>query len=136
MSIANNSIFTTGPSAPPTNVNGIATDSRTLTIIWLPPTLEARNGIIVEYEIEIVGQVSGDRISYTTSGNSSSFLIEGLHPDYFYTYRMSAATSVGSGPQSEIINIRMPEDGKTNSSYLIQLLIFIVSFYSACWWPN
>ncbi len=74
----------------------------------------------MEYTIDIVSQETGDSISYTTTGNSSSFTIEGLHPDYFYTYRISAATAVGSGPLSEIFNIRMPEDGKTNTSNSIK----------------
>lgn len=79
----------------------------------------------MEYTIDIVSQETGDSISYTTTGNSSSFTIEGLHPDYFYTYRISAATAVGSGPLSEIFNIRMPEDGKTNTSNSIKVIIFV-----------
>ena len=44
--------------------------------------------------------------------NSSPFTVVGLHPDYTYLARVAAVTSVGAGPFSSSVQVRLPEDGK------------------------
>ena len=77
---------------------------------------ESRNGIIIEYTIDIFNQETGDEDHYTTMRNITLLTIDDLHPNYFYTYMISAATVVGRGPQSSTFSIRMPEDGKQKSN--------------------
>lgn len=65
--------------------------------------------------IGISVQETTDHSQYSTAGNSSFLTIEGLHPDYTYTYMVAAATGVGIGPFSEFYSIRMPEDGNNHN---------------------
>lgn len=86
-------------------------DSRTLLVQWAPPPVESRNGIIVEYVVNISAQETAEQIQHGTTGDMSSLNIRGLHPYYTYTYTVAAGTGIGRGPFSTFHSIKMPEDG-------------------------
>ena len=100
----------TVPSGFPENITTIATDSRTLAIMWTPPPEDLQNGIIVDYTVNITVTETGESFQHTTDGNTT-LLLTGLHPYYTYSITVAASTSIGLGPYTVMYFIRMPEDG-------------------------
>lgn len=101
------------PTAPPEGISEMATDSRTLLITWRPPPVPTQNGIITEYVVNISVMETGEQLQRRATGTASSLSIGSLHPDYTYTYSVSAVTAVGMGPFSSFRLTRLPEDGET-----------------------
>ena len=99
----------TVPSGLPENITTIATDSRTLAIMWTPPPEDLQNGIILDYTVNIAVTETGESFQHTTDGNTT-LLLTGLHPYYTYSITVAASTSIGLGPIVTYL-IRMPEDG-------------------------
>ena len=100
----------TVPSSFPENVTAIATDSRTLVVMWTPPPEDLQNGIIVDYTVNIAVSETGESFQRTADGNTT-LLLTGLHPYYTYSITIAASTSIGIGPYTVMYFIRMPEDG-------------------------
>ena len=85
--------------------------SRSISLIWDPPLPEEQNGIIQHYVLDItVFQTGGQR--QVVSDNSTSFSIDQLHPYYDYSFTVSAATSIGTGPKTEAFTVRTLEEGR------------------------
>ena len=97
------------PTGPPQNVSGLALSSSSLILSWSPPPLAERNGIIVEYRINITEVDTGNVLSLVTY--STFVIVEFLHPFYTYASIVSAVT-VDEGPFSEVFIVTTPEDGK------------------------
>ena len=85
-------------------------DAWTLLVQWAPPGIEFQNGVITGYVVRISAQEAGEGLQHMVTGNMTS--LEGLHPDYTYTYTVAARTSIGIGSFSMPRSIRMPEAGK------------------------
>ena len=100
----------TVPSGLPENITTIATDSRTLVVMWTPPPEDLQNGIIVDYTVNIAVTETGESFQRTTDGNTT-LILTGLHPYYTYSITVAASTSIGIGPYTVVYFIRMPEDG-------------------------
>ena len=85
--------------------------STSVEVAWVPPAIEARNGIIHHYEI-VVYEKSGTTSLLKKKINEevSPVVVEDLHPFYQYELRMAAVT-VEPGPFSDFISWTMPEDG-------------------------
>jgi hypothetical protein len=58
---------------------------------------------------------TGEQLQRRATGASTSLSIGTLHPDYTYTYSVSALTAVGMGPLSASRSIRLPEDGEESA---------------------
>ena len=86
-------------------------DSRTLFLEWDPPASEDRNGVIVDYFLNISAVETGVTFHLVTGGGLS-VTIPGLHPFHTYNYIIAAATVVGRGPFSISSSVQMPPDGK------------------------
>ncbi len=86
-------------------------DSRTLRIEWSPPPLLLRNGVIIDYVVNISEIETGTTLQFATGG-ALEVTIPGLHPFYSYAFVATALTEIGHGPHSPSVSIRMPEDGK------------------------
>ena len=99
------------PSAAPVNIAESAVDARSLHVTWSPPPAESRNGMIIEYVVSISAQETAEQFEQSTTGDMSSLVIGGLHPDYTYSYTVAAGTGIGRGPFSTFRSIKMPEDG-------------------------
>ena len=95
-------VMCVGPSGAPLNFLLQAVDAFTLSMMWDPPSVEHRNGVILHYIVNITDT------PHFLSVDTSSIIT--LHPDYTYVCSIAAETSEGHGPyQTEII--RMPEAG-------------------------
>ena len=90
------------------SVSSVVLSSKTVTIYWLPPLFEHRNGIIRKYEISFIGD---DNIEYIEKTQNTSITISYLHPDYEYNVTVRAVTIL-QGVWSEIITFVTFEDGE------------------------
>ncbi len=86
---------------------------------WDPPHTESQNGIIIEYVVNVTAMETEEHLQLRTTGSMSSLNITSLHPDYTYTYTVASSTGAGSGPFSPFRSIRMPEDVKLPTYYII-----------------
>ena len=84
-------------------------DSRAVVCSWNPPPLEHQNGLIIEYRINVTEVITG-RV-FVQMSTSTSLTIGSLHPDYVYQWAVTAVT-IGVGPYTTIMSIRLPENGK------------------------
>ena len=99
--------------------------SSSITLTWERPSPEEENGLLLVYHVIIIET----QIHYTDNGSEitglqtylnmtfdvsegRSQLIDMLHPDYNYTFRIAAATGSGIGPFSEAITNRTDMDGE------------------------
>ena len=98
------------PSDVPLDIRVTPLASTTLSLNWSAPLEDSRNGLIVQYVVNISVSETGERFQRIVSG-AETVTLTGLHPYYEYTYVIAAATSVGTGPFSVRRSIRMPQDG-------------------------
>ena len=97
------------PVSAPENLTGVALDSHSIFLSWNPPPDEFLNGILRQYQIDVIEEDTLEEFSVNSS--SSQYLLSSLHP--FYNYDISvAATTVGNGPFSDSIDIATHQDGE------------------------
>jgi len=102
-------LLTTAPSAPPQNLRQTAIAATSITLNWLPPSEENRNGLIRFYYVFVTELETGR--SVTLNSTTTNHLVESLHP--FYTYNFSvAAVTVAAGPTSDNITLQTSEAGE------------------------
>ena len=102
------SLFPPEPSNPPNNIivhNG-ASDHLTFTIE--PPIRP--NGIIIAYNFYITFE-NGTTVVIPDYDATGTFVLEGLLPYQLVTVEVSANTSVGEGPRSDVHEIRTAQAG-------------------------
>lgn len=87
----------------------MALSSTSLSVSWDPPALDAQNGIITEYRVNITELETGNVISLTSF--NTIITVQFLHPYYTYVCVVSAVTNA-EGPSSEELVITTPQDGK------------------------
>ena len=120
------------PTGPPQGVEVQSETSTTLVLSWQPPAPENQNGIIVHYIINITEMETGRLLSFTV--NTTTLSVPTLHPFYTYTCVVAAVT-VGIGPYSATVEVKLPEDGKQVGSGLLfianlrQISLFTLSFF-------
>ena len=107
----------------------IVNSSRSIILSWERPSPEQENGQLISYHVIIIET----QIHYTDNGSEitglqaylnmtfdvsegRSQLIDMLHPDYNYTFRIAAATRPGIGPFSDAITNRTDMDGEYDFS--------------------
>lgn len=95
--------YIAAPSAPPQNIDGYAVDHTTIRLMWEPPPLYLRNGLVTQYTINVTERETGLTFQHTTP--SLEILISDLHPDYVYECRVAAVT-IAEGPFTEVFAIR------------------------------
>ena len=100
---------TTVPSSSPVAlvVNNVTSTSAVLS--WRPPPLEDQNGILTHFLANVTSVVTGESEHFVLQTYSTT--IENLHPFYTYACIVSAATEVGRGPFSTIVEFRTEEAG-------------------------
>lgn len=84
-------------------------DPSTLSLSWLPPLPERRNGFIQQYIISITDLETG--MTQLVNTTEQITIVSDLHPFYRYSYTVAAETAVGRGPYSVVSLIHMPEAG-------------------------
>ena len=98
------------PEAAPQEVIANAINSRTLVLSWDLPDSYDRNGIIINYTINITELETNLPFDYVI-GNTTSLTVPDVHPFYQYRYTVAAETVIGLGPYSAPRTFQMPEDG-------------------------
>lgn len=100
------------PSASPGNVS-ITSKSTSVNISWSPPDPSKRNGVITIYIVQLNSSSDDYRyINKTHETVLTNASISGLYPYSNYTVAVTAATRIGIGPYSEILEFETLEDGK------------------------
>ena len=87
----------------------MSVNATSLLLEWLPPSLDQQNGIIVQYAITLTDVLTNTSKLIMTN-NSSEYVITKLHPFYEYEIQV-AATTIKTGPLSDLVSIQMPESG-------------------------
>ena len=82
------------PSGPSLNLTALVTQ-RTMSLVWSPPHVDDRNGIITSYTVMCS---LADVIIHRSTTSETRLTVTGLEPFTNYTCSVSAATVVGSGP--------------------------------------
>ena len=94
-------------------------------LTWRPPRLVQINGVLNQYQLElretkilhydngttVLIEGVNRNISLSASGNLTQ-LISGLHPNYHYTVRIAAETTIGIGMYSSAMTVTTLEDGE------------------------
>ena len=97
------------PSGSPHNVSAVPVNATALLLEWFPPRLEQQNGIIVEYTI-ILTDVLANTSKLLLTNSTNKYVVTDLHPFYQYEIQV-AATTIQTGPLSDLVSIQMPESG-------------------------
>lgn len=97
------------PSGTPQHATVTPLNPKSVLLMWLPPTAEETNGLILGYRIQVTGLDNSERIELST--NETAIQIGELHPFYSYSFGVSAYTEVGNGP-NDLLHIQMPQAGK------------------------
>ena len=117
--------YHTAPTEVPRNVSVIVNSSSSIILSWERPSPEEENGLLLVYHViiietqihytddgvEITGMQTYLNMTFDVSEGRSQ-LIDMLHPDYNYTFRIAAATEPGIGPFSAAITNRTDMDGE------------------------
>ena len=118
------------------------TSSRSISLSWEPPSLEEKNGLLIQYHViimetqilyldngTVMSQIGMNRNRTYNVSEGRTQLINMLHPSYNYTVRIAAATVVGIGPFSDPITVMTLEDGEycvlVHNVSMDKLMIFL-----------
>lgn len=120
------SLILSAPSSAPLNVREDVFSQTTATVLWDPPTLSDRNGLIRHYHIELMEVGGAGTVkNFTTLGHTQMYVFDFLHPGQ--TYRVSiAAETVDVGPSSEPVEFSTLDDGRyplKNSKHTHSLIL-------------
>ena len=99
------------PTVPPQDVLVNPISSHNLSVTWRAPRRENRNGEIRHYNVTVLEVATGDQSWYITPDSSAHFTITVLHPYYSYHIYVAAIT-IGLGPFTPKVTVRMPQAGK------------------------
>lgn len=84
--------------------------SSSLTLAWMAPPPERRNGLIIGYSINVTNTDTG--VSMLLSSTRESITVSQLSPYTSYLCSVAAQTIVGQGPYTSPITVTTDEDGK------------------------
>lgn len=100
----------TAPTAAPIGLYVVSQSSSSVSLSWMPPQLERRNGIITGYSVNVTH--SDSRESTLLSTTESSITIVQLSAFTTYLCSVAARTVVGLGPYTMQLTVSTDEDGK------------------------
>ena len=101
----------TVPTSAPIGLSVISQSSSSLTLAWMAPPLERRNGLITGYSINVMNTDTGASMLLSSIGNSIT--VGELSPYTSYLCSVAAQTVVGPGPYTSPITVTTSEDGKS-----------------------
>ena len=91
-------------------LRAITVSSTSVVLIWEAPPLEALNGLLIGYSINITKLQTGERQELFS--NSTMLNVYDLQPYTIYTCMSAAVTNVGHGPFSNALQVETLEAGK------------------------
>ena len=94
---------------PPENLVVEATTSNSITLSWIPPDMQAQNGIIVDYLINVTAIGTGE--AFQVSSATTNLVILSLRPFTMYICLVAAETRAGTGPFSISLTVQTNESG-------------------------
>jgi len=115
------------PSGPPQMVEAVPVDTSSVRVTWRPPSERQQNGLITGYRVmyasqwqiqwmdESSAQPPRNVANIMMTGTDRSCLIEGLATWTVYRIWVSAFTSAGQGPHSDMIVVQTDEGGTMHS---------------------
>lgn len=98
------------PSGYPQNFSVSPISPRSALLTWDLPNTEDRNGIVIEYTINVSEVITGEEFQLLST--NTSLTVTTLRPYVLYRWIIAASTSVGIGPFSTVFMITTPEDGE------------------------
>ena len=96
------------PDNAPDNVRVTGSSPSSVFVYWIPPS--SPNGLIASYNLYI-NYTDGSPIAVRQS-TTANCTVSGLQPYQLVAVRVSASTSAGEGPMSEVVSGRTIELGK------------------------
>ena len=119
-------LYHQAPEEAPSITDVTVESSRSIVVSWRSPRVMLLHGELVLYyitveETQIFHMANGTIISQeginrnrTSNAREDTEVVIGmLHPNYNYTVRIAAQTTVGMGPFSESFSVTTMEDGET-----------------------
>lgn len=107
------------PSASPTSLRVMAITSTSAFLLWNPPSIEYRNGIVTGYTVRLIREDPLQQpIVFTTT--NTNLTVSSLESFSQYRYTVSANTSQGQGPVANYTSFQTQQDGR-----LLKLVIVL-----------
>ena len=98
------------PTGAPLLVSAAAISSTSVRISWQAPLLELQNGEIRSYRISVLELETGLLRNFTTVPTDSIYVVNSLHPFYYYNCSVAAYTT-GLGPWDSYVVQTLTEGG-------------------------
>ena len=116
------------PSSEPENLTTIEVTSNNISFLWLPPLIHSRNGNITHYSLRCsYYNLSHSMLLEHLQIKNSTYLLSNLLPHTNYSCNVSASTSAGEGPSTNIV-VRTDEDGKiVHFEVIVIIFVFLYS---------
>ena len=103
-------LFTSEPSAAPTNVRGHNTSSTSILVEWGDVPAANQNGIILTCTITYYSLIEDDNGSKTVDYTDHQLYLTGLREYVNYSITVFASTAKGNGPYSNPIFVITDQD--------------------------
>ena len=100
------------PNAPPTNVTGHNTSSKSIFVDWDDVPQPDQNGIILSYTVTYTALPNGSPVSQEVTAPTTQATLTGLNEYTNYSITVLASTSKGDGNASKAIIVITDEDSK------------------------
>lgn len=109
--------YSAAPSGFPRGVSISTITSESVELLWSPPLLDERNGIITGYWATLTRCDTGSQIQLLSL--TTSIIFNMLNPFTSYSVTISASTAIGLGPQSTQLTFSTAEDGTIDENLYI-----------------
>ena len=127
----------TAPSGQPQRIASSAQGTSWIEITWMIPSADGRNGIIINYVIDLSSRDENITVTVPTPTFSTPenlyYNITGLSAGSEYTVRVAASTVNGTGPFTEKVRIRTLDDGEYYNILHVTRLQFTMSVFVSSW---
>ncbi len=121
----NTLIPTVAPNGPPKNVKASPLSPTQITIMWEPPMIQNRLGIIVSYDVTYTakdpsGTVIEEQLVNINTGLRT--VLNGLHEYTNYSISVRARTAVGPGPFSTTIIMVLTDETSESDGRIASIM--------------
>ena len=114
-------LFVIEPNAPPADVTGHNTSSKSIFVDWDDVPAPDQNGIILRYTVTYTTLPNGSPVSQVVTAPSTQATLTGLNEYTNYSITVFASTSKGNGNVSRPIIVVTDEDSKLTCALFLNL---------------